>query len=151
MPADSSTRRGFLSATAAFAITSAKGAAKAPVMGSGEHTYEVTHDWPQLPDDLKFGNTHGVVADSQGRLIIAHTVHSTSKSGDAIAIFDADGKFVKSWGADMRGGAHGLTIRREGSDEFLLPLRQREGLRPQDNARWRDGVGAALPVHERRL
>ena len=80
-------------------------------MGLGEHTYEVTHDWPQLPDDLKFGNTHGIVADSQGCLIIAHTVHSTSKSKDAIAIFDADGKFVKSWGADMRGGAHGLTIR----------------------------------------
>lgn len=118
MPVDPLSRRSLLTA-AAFALTSAKGASKAPVMGSGEHTYEVTHDWPQLPDDLKFGNTHGIVADGQGRLIIAHTVHSSSKSADAIAIFDADGKFVKSWGADMRGGAHGLTIRREGSQEFL--------------------------------
>ena len=119
MLADYSTRRGFLGATTAFVVTSAKGAPRAPVMGSGEYIYEVTHDWPQLPDDLKFGNTHGIVADSQGRLIVAHTVHSTSKNGDAIAIFDANGKFVKSWGADMRGGAHGLTIRREGSYEFL--------------------------------
>ena len=44
MPADSFTRLGVLSATAAFALTSAKGAAKAPVMGSGEQTHEVKHD-----------------------------------------------------------------------------------------------------------
>jgi hypothetical protein len=113
-------RRGFLAALALpQLLTSAKGAERAPVMGSGAHTYEVNHDWPQLPEDLKFGNTHGIVADAQGRLIVAHTVHKSSQSGDAIAIFDADGKFVKSWGADMRGGAHGLTIRREGSEEFL--------------------------------
>jgi hypothetical protein len=100
-------------------LTSAKGVPKLPVIGSGQHTYEVTHDWAQLPDHIRFGNTHGIVADSQGRLIVAHTVHKSSQSADAIAIFDADGRFVKSWGADLRGGAHGLTIRREGSEEFL--------------------------------
>lgn len=102
-----------------FLLTAAKGADKLPVMGSGAHTYEVTHDWAQLPDSLRFGNTHGIVADSQGRLIIAHTVHKSSASADAIAVFDAHGKFVTSWGADLRGGAHGLTIRREGNQEFL--------------------------------
>ncbi len=102
-----------------FILTAAKGAAKLPIMGSGAHKYEVTHDWAQPPDHLRFGNTHAIIADSQGRLIVAHTVHKSSASPDAIAIFDADGRFVTSWGADLRGGAHGLTIRREGSEEFL--------------------------------
>ena len=104
---------------APYLITSSKGADKLLIMGEGEHAYEVTHDWPQLPDHLKFGNTHGIVVDSQGQVIIAHTVHKTSESGDAIAIFDPDGKFMRSWGSEMRGGAHGLTIRKEGSEEFL--------------------------------
>jgi hypothetical protein len=113
------TRRTFAAVAAPFLITTAKGQDPLPRMGQGEHTYEVTHDWAQLPDQLKFGNTHGVVVDKQGRVIVAHTVHKSSQSGDAIAIFDADGKFVKSWGADLRGGAHGLTIRDEGGTEFL--------------------------------
>ena len=100
-------------------ITAAKGQARLPVIGSGDHRYELNHDWPQLPDKLRFGNTHGIAVDSQGRLIIAHTVHRSSESPDAIAIFDEKGRFVKSWGADMRGGAHGLIVRREGSTEFL--------------------------------
>ena len=100
-------------------LTAAKGAARLPVMGSGAHTYEVTHDWARPPDHLRFGNTHAIIADSQGRFIVAHTVHQSSVSADAIAIFDRDGRFVTSWGADLRGGAHGLTIRREGSEEFL--------------------------------
>lgn len=105
--------------TTAMLLTSAKGAEKAPVTGAGEHTYEMLHDFLQVPEKIRFGNTHGIVVDSQGRIIVCHTVHKTSESADAIAIFDAEGKFVKSWGADMRGGAHGLTIRREGNTEFL--------------------------------
>jgi hypothetical protein len=100
-------------------LTSAKGAAKTPVTGAGAHTYEVLHDFLQPPPQMRFGNTHGIVVDAQGRIILCHTVHKTSESPDAIAIFDPDGKFIKSWGADLRGGAHGLTIRREGSQEFL--------------------------------
>lgn len=114
-------RRHALAAASAapFLFTSSKGAGKLPVTGAGAHTYEVTHDWAQLPDDLRFGNTHAIVADSQGRLIVAHTVHKSSASPNAIAVFDADGRFVTSWGADLRGGAHGLTIRKEGNAEYL--------------------------------
>jgi len=112
-------RRTLLSAALPYVVTTAKGRPATPRTGSGEHTYEILHDWAQLPSNLRFGNTHGIVVDAQGRVIVAHTVHKTSESPDAIAIFDSDGRFVKSWGADLRGGAHGLTIRREGSEEFL--------------------------------
>jgi hypothetical protein len=107
-------------ALAPFLLTSAKGQSRTPVTGKGEHTYEMLHDFLQLPDTLKFGNVHGIVVDSQGRIIVCHTVHASSASPDSIAIFDPAGRFIKSWGGpDMRGGAHGLTIRKEGSQEFL--------------------------------
>jgi hypothetical protein len=107
-------------AIAPFLITAAKGQPRTPVTGTGEHTYEMLHDFLQPPDSMKFGNVHGIVVDSQGRIIVCHTVHASSASPDSIAIFDAAGRFIKSWGGpDMRGGAHGLTIRKEGGQEFL--------------------------------
>lgn len=91
------------------------------IVGTGDHRYEVIHDWGALPKTISYGNTHGVCEDSKGRIYIKHTVHSTSESKDAMVVFDADGKFVKSWGAEygLAGGAHGLHINKEGSQEFL--------------------------------
>lgn len=122
----SCTRRQILG-TAPFVLTAAKGAGKSPLMGYGEHTYEVTHDWPQLPDSIRFGNTHAIIEDSQGRIVVAHTVHKSSQSADSIAIFDDKGKFIQSWGPEMRGGAHGLTLRSEGGIEYLYHCDNRQG------------------------
>ena len=36
-----------------------------------------------------------------------------------MVVFDREGRFVKSWGREFEGGAHGLHIRKEGSREFL--------------------------------
>jgi hypothetical protein len=90
-----------------------------PVIGSGEHTYEVTHDWLKPPSGLSYGDTHGLALDSQGRIYLAHTVAQNSVKSDAVLVFDPNGKFIKSWGAEFRGGAHGLDLRKEGSEEFL--------------------------------
>ncbi len=91
------------------------------IVGTGDHTYEVQHDWGVLPKHIALGNCHGVCEDAQGRIYIKHTVHKDSGSKDAMVVFDAEGKFVKSWGAEygLAGGAHGLHINREGSQEFL--------------------------------
>jgi sugar lactone lactonase YvrE len=99
-----------------------------PVLGTGEHTYEVTHDWGQLPADIQYGNTHGVCEDSQGRIYVHHTVFATSEKPDSMVIFDGDGKFIKSWGKEFKGGAHGLTIHREGTNEFLYLCDTKRGL-----------------------
>lgn len=96
-----------------------KSGSRKPVLGAGEHTYEVTHDWGELPASITYGNTHGVCEDSQGRIYVHHTVNGTSESSDSMVVFDADGKFIKSWGREFRGGAHGLHIRKEGSAEYL--------------------------------
>jgi hypothetical protein len=95
-------------------IAEEAGKTKAVTVGTGDHTYEWIN-WAVLPETHKFGNTHGVQVDSAGRLI----VHSQNANPDSICIFDADGKFVKSWGKDYRGGAHGLQLVKEGNQEFL--------------------------------
>jgi hypothetical protein len=105
-----------------------KAGTKRPVMGAGEHVYEAYHDWGALPPSIQYGNTHGVIEDSQGRIFVHHTVGSASESSDSMVVFDAGGKFVKSWGKDFKGGAHGLQIQREGSTEFLYLCDTRRGL-----------------------
>ena len=43
-----------------------KAGTRRPIVGRGEFTYEVYHDWGKLPAGLKYGNTHGVAEDSAG-------------------------------------------------------------------------------------
>ncbi|MBI5086372.1 MAG: hypothetical protein HZB13_17475 [Acidobacteria bacterium] len=114
-------RRGFTSALlAAPAVFGGyKSGSKRPVTGSGAHSFEVIHDWGELPRTIRYGNTHGVCVDAQGHVYIHHTVNAASESDDTMVVFDRKGKFVRSWGMEFKGGAHGLTIRKEGRDEFL--------------------------------
>jgi hypothetical protein len=114
------TRRAFLSSVAPVILGAAnKSGSARPVIGSGAFKYEVIHDWGELPGGIKYGNTHGVCEDAQGHIYVHHTVHKTSESHDSMVVFDAKGKFVRSWGKEFRGGAHGLHIRKEGTQEFL--------------------------------
>src|SRR5579862_7124558 len=118
------TRRTFLAAAASapfvFGATNKSGSAtKNPILGEGDHQYEAIHDWGQLPSNIKYGNTHSVVEDSQGHIYVHHTVHATSQSPDAVVVFDEKGKFVRSFGAMFKGGAHGMHVSKEGSTEYL--------------------------------
>lgn len=127
-------RRGFLTRFATGLGTplllgaTDKSGSKKPILGSGAHTYEVTHDWGALPADIQYGNTHGVCEDSHGRIYIHHTVYATSEKSDTMVVFDHKGKFVKSWGAAFKGGAHGLYILKEGKNEFLYLCDIKRGL-----------------------
>ena len=136
-------RRAFLQATAATVGLAALGSIKVraanksglgPVTvgggGGGEHTYECIHDWAILPKTIAFGNTHGVAVDhgGAGNVHIKHTVHASSSSPDAICIFDPEGKFIRSWGAEFKDGAHGLTLCRESEGEFLYLADFRRGV-----------------------
>ncbi|MGO9256889.1 MAG: hypothetical protein ACLQU1_11380 [Bryobacteraceae bacterium] len=105
-----------------------KAGSKLPVLGSGDHVYEAQHDWGELPASIRYGNTHGVVEDSQGRIYVHHTVNATSESSDSMVVFDAKGRFIKSWGKEFKGGAHGLHIQKEGSTEFLYLCDTKRGI-----------------------
>ncbi len=117
-------------ASAANTTIGGKSGLEPIVVGDGAHRYEVLHDWGVLPNSIAYGNCHGVCEDSQGRIYIKHTVHSSSQSKDAMVVFDADGKFMKSWGAEygLAGGAHGLHINKEGSQEYLYLCDQAKGI-----------------------
>jgi hypothetical protein len=128
------TRRSFLVtagvAAAAPVILGAtdKAGRETAILGQGEHKYEAIHDWGELPRTVRYGNTHGVCEDSQGNIYIHHTVHSTSDSLDTVVVFDQKGKFVRSWGRQFKGGAHGLTLRKEGNEEFLYLCDYQHGI-----------------------
>jgi hypothetical protein len=128
------TRRRFLFAAGAAATAPVflgatdKGGQQAAHPGAREHQYEAIHDWGELPRTIRFGNTHGVCEDSQGNIYVHHTVHATSENPDTMVVFDHKGKFVRSWGRQFKGGAHGLTIRKEGSDEFLFLCDYQHGI-----------------------
>lgn len=62
---------------------------------------------------IRFGDTYGLAQDSEGRIYVAHTVHSEIGSKDAVCVFGEDSRFVTSWGGRFAGGAHGLDIRKE--------------------------------------
>lgn len=122
------TRRQFIKTTSIAAASAAIPALlksqtnnppRRPIVGQGEHTYEVYHDWVQPPANVLFGDTHGLALDSHGRIYLAHTVNGGSVGSNAVCVYDQKGRLLDSWGAEFRGGAHGLDLRKEGRDEFL--------------------------------
>lgn len=131
------TRRNFLRTTVVttaalaappFVRASNKSGVGPIILGTGEHSYECLHDWGDLPNALAWGNTHGVAEDSKGNIYIKHTVHVSSSIADAIVVFDPDGRFIRSWGPEYKGGAHGLHLSREKDGEFLYLCDQGRGV-----------------------
>ena len=47
-----------------------KSGSKTPIAGRGEFAYEAEHDWGAVPSHIRYGNTHGVVEDAQGRITL---------------------------------------------------------------------------------
>ena len=92
-------------AVAPYVLADDKSGNRLPVVGSGENQYEVIHDWGELPAGQVYGNTHGVAVDGHGNVHIKHTVGKGATVDDAIVVFDADGKFIRSWGPQYKGGA----------------------------------------------
>lgn len=120
-------RRTFVKALGVGAVAAAAGpmvfaddkaVGKPPVIGEGQYKYECIHGWAKLPDNMKFGNTHMVQEDEQGRIFIHHQGGSGAQTG-SVCIFDPDGKFIKAWGKEWSAGAHGMQKRKENGQEFL--------------------------------
>ncbi len=61
-------------------------------------------NWPDLPEGWNFGQISGVDVDSQNRVYIFH------RGPHPIMCFEADGKFVRSWGDGTIKTSHGLTV-----------------------------------------
>jgi hypothetical protein len=120
-------RREFLATTAtATAATIAAPAAivasktgAAPVVGEGEHRFEVIHDFPELPSQYTWQTTHNVAVDKAQNLYVIHEGHAGKKDHPSIFVFDAQGKFIRAFGSQFQGGGHGIEVREESGEEFL--------------------------------
>lgn len=98
-------------------LVSEPGAPK--LMGAGEYTYEYHHDWLMGPEGTPFGDTHGIAQDKGGNIYIAHTVGGNAAWPAGVCVYSSDGTFLRRWGSEYAGGAHGLDLREENGREFL--------------------------------
>ncbi|MCY2965989.1 MAG: hypothetical protein NT069_20550, partial [Planctomycetota bacterium] len=99
-------------------ITASKTDAK-NIVGEGDYQYQVVHEWPQLPSEYTWQTTHNVAVDKAGNLYVIHEGRAELKDHPSIFVFDATGKYIRSFGKQFQGGGHGIEIRQEGNEEFL--------------------------------
>ena len=133
---DPISRRWFLStAVAAAGVAAARalpGFADDPaaplILGEGEHRYECLHDWGTLPKEIIYGITHGVAVDARGFVHVLHTSRRESSCKDTVVVFDPAGKFVRSWGGQFFGTAHGFDLLVENGREILYVTDMARGL-----------------------
>ncbi len=85
------------------------------IIGHGKHRYRVDTAWAKI-DAAKtpLANCHEMVFDSKGRLIMLG-----DETKNNVLIFDKSGKLLDTWGHGLPGG-HGLTLAKEGSEDFLI-------------------------------
>jgi len=85
------------------------------LIGHGSHRYRVVKDWGVLdPAETPVKDCHGMVQDSQGRIILL-----TNHTKNNVIIYDKAGNLLEKWGTKYP-GAHGLTLVKEGDAEFLF-------------------------------
>jgi hypothetical protein len=91
------------------------GRPKNATYGHNGFLYKLDEKWGSLdPEKVPVNDCHEMVEDRQGRILML-----TNETRNNIVLYDKSGKFLGSWGNDFP-GAHGLSIFREGAEEFLL-------------------------------
>ncbi|WP_437202770.1 peptidase [Planctomicrobium sp. SH664] len=123
-----SSRREFLKVTGASlfaagvapAIVGAtdKAGTKPVIIGEGDYKYECHHGWGEVPDSIQWNTTHGVTFDRDGLVYIKHRGDAKAPC-DCVVVFEPNGKFVRSFGAEYAGGGHGIDLREENGKEYL--------------------------------
>ena len=101
--------------TFGFSILKSKPRGHGDLIGHGDFRYRPHPQWGNL-DSTKtpVKNCHEMVMDSKGRLIMI-----TDETKNNIIVYDKSGKLITTWGTSFPGG-HGLTLTKEGGEDFLL-------------------------------
>ena len=98
-----------------FNIISKDTVADQEIIGHGDFQYKVHKDWgTQNPNKVPVQDCHEMVQTEDGRLFLL-----TNETKNNIIIYDRSGKVLSVWGHAFP-GAHGLTLSREGDQEFLF-------------------------------
>lgn len=88
-------------------------------IGPDGYKFQVTHDFPALPDKYTWQTTHNVAVDSEHNLYVIHEGRANLKDHPSIFVFDSEGKFLRAFGEQFQGGGHGIEVRKEGNEEFV--------------------------------
>jgi hypothetical protein len=91
--------------------------AKAPekVYGHNEKKYKLNINWGKLDNNVHpVNDCHEMVQDSRGRILLL-----TNETKNNILAYDKSGKLLNYWGTEYP-GAHGLTVHRNGKEDFLF-------------------------------
>jgi len=99
-----------LAVSTAILALIAVGKIRAASVRAADVSYQVVANWAQLPAATQWGVMTGVDVDSNDNV---YTFQREQPSSEVI-VFDARGKFLKSWGEDEFPGAHALRILRDG-------------------------------------
>ncbi len=84
------------------------------IIGHGSHQYKVDLHWGALNANFyPVKDCHEMVIDQKGRIFLL-----TNHTKNNVLIYDASGRLLDTWGTTYP-GAHGLTIKDEGGEEFL--------------------------------
>lgn len=89
------------------------------ILGDGDYKYAVQHNWAQLPQEFEWQTTHNCTIDRNGFVYIIHEGLENRRDHPTIFVFDTVGKYVRSFGNQFAGGAHGMDLRDENGEEFL--------------------------------
>jgi len=123
-------RRHFVTSLAAACITPYLIGREADpvIVGEGNYRYRFNDRWAKLPAHIQWGLTHGVVVDRNRFVHVFHTSRESSPSKDCVVVFDPAGNFVRSWGSQFFGSAHGFDLTVEGGREVLYLTDLKRGL-----------------------
>lgn len=92
------------------------------LVGSNSHVYEVVENWIKWPAHIQPGYTHGIVTDAKNQVYVFHT------GNPSIGVFSEQGEFIRAFGEQFAGGAHGFYLHREGDAEYLYVTDTGRGL-----------------------
>ena len=88
---------------------------KGKVFGHNNITYRLDEKWGQLDTNIHpVNDCHEMVQDSRGRIVLL-----TNETKNNILIYSKSGRLLSYWGTEYP-GAHGLTIQKNGHEDFLF-------------------------------
>ncbi len=93
-------------------IVLAAAVAAAPLQSAiaqAARTYERVANWAQLPPGTAWQDMSGVDVDAQGN------VYALQRTPSKVMVFDAKGRFLRSWGEGLFTKAHALRVDRQGN------------------------------------
>src|SRR5262249_12220985 len=99
-----------LSVAVALGVLFAVIAAGPATLRAAESTYHLVENWAQLPPGYTWGTMSAVAIDTRGNIYGFQRDDPTSK----VIVFDANGKYLRTWGEGTFPYAHGMRGLRDG-------------------------------------